>query len=127
MSGKYSRGGNVMANYMLEITMEARRGERHKYIKRSFPAKKGALDIGKYGSPYSKYGTVEIGELSSGPSAGSLIDASLKVKFDGEEITVDLNSFTTAKRSHSHIDPYMKTPLADAGEIVHTTFYLYIE
>ena len=49
--------------YMLEITMESRAGDKHHYIKRSFPVERGVLDISKYGHPYTLFNKVEIGNL----------------------------------------------------------------
>jgi hypothetical protein len=46
--------------YMLEITMESRAGDKQRYIKRSFPAENGQIDLRKYGHPYSLFGTVSI-------------------------------------------------------------------
>ena len=115
-----------MTEYRLEITMEARFYEMHKYIKRSFPIKKGKLDIGAYGYPYSKYNTVEIGDMFTTSNAIYDDGIGLKLKFEGEEIIVWLNSFTTVKKGgETSIDPYRKTPTSTP--LVHTTFYLFVE
>ena|GEM_PF-1839800 len=109
------------AIYKLEITMESRSGEKHHYIKRSFLAEKGKLDISKYGYPYTRFNTVEIGSLIG--------EGYLEVTFDGKGFPVYLNSFHTMKREfhNAHIDPYLKLPVSQGIEVVHTTFYLYIE
>ncbi|MDR0502045.1 MAG: hypothetical protein LBH16_01860 [Treponema sp.] len=109
--------------FRLEITMESRCGEKQKYIKRSFPAEKGTLEIGKYGYPFSKYGTIEIGNFIG------ITDGYLEFNFAGTNLKVFLNSFLTVKKEYAtaHIDPYLKLPVPGEEEIVHTTFYLYIE
>ena len=108
--------------YRLEITMEARSIYRHKYIKRSFLIKEGKLDIGKYGYPYSNYNSVEIIGINNPDS----VNPSLKLVFDGEEVTIELNSFVTVKRGgETTVDSYMKVPVT--ADLVHTTFYLFIE
>jgi len=104
--------------YMLEITMESRASWAQKYIRRSFPIITGRLDISKYGYPYSRYNAVEIGEVFERNDTG------LKMRFDGEEISVYLNGFTTVKREYAINDPHTKVPHT---EIVHITFYLYIK
>ena len=68
--------------------------------------------------PYSRFNAVEIGEVFERNDTG------LKVRFDGEEISVYLNGFTTVKREYAINDPHTKVPHT---EIVHITFYLYIE
>jgi len=106
--------------YMLEITMESKASWTHKYIKRSFAAQKGAIDIGKYGKPYSRYGIVEVGDFFT-----EQFDEGVKVVFEGEEIKVYLNSFATVKKEYREIfHPHSKEP---HPEWVTTTFYLYIE
>jgi hypothetical protein len=81
----------------------------------------GRLDIGRYGYPYSDFDSVEIIELVENKQA-----TCVKLKFDREEVTVTLNSFTTVRRGgETHIDAYMKVPVPTP--LVHTTFYLYIE
>jgi hypothetical protein len=107
-------------NYMLEITMELRSyyPREHLYIKRSFPVRKGKLDIGKYDRPYSMYNSVELFEVVDGNM--------LNLKFDGEDVVVRLNSFTTVERGgKTHIDAYLKMPVTTP--LVNTTFYLYVE
>ena len=109
--------------YKLEITMESQTGDKKKYIKRSFPVEKGNLDIGKYGYPFNRYRTVEIGDLIG------MEDCFLKVTFDGKGFPVYLNSFHTIRNEYvsSHIDAYLKVPVMTGMEIIHTTFYLYVE
>ena len=109
--------------YMLEITMESRAGDKHRYIKRSFPAEKGKLEIYKYGYPYSIYGSVEIGNFIG------ISDGYLELNFAGTNYKVFLNSFLTVKKEHynAYIDPYLKLPVPCPPETVHTTFYVYIE
>jgi len=100
--------------------MESKASWAHKYIRRSFPAEKGTLDISKYGSPYSKYRKVEIGDFFT-----EQFDNGLKVIFDGEEIKVYLNSLTTVKKEYREVfDPHTKVPYP---EEIYATFYLYIE
>jgi hypothetical protein len=124
-------GGKLMSekNYMLEITMELRSyyPREHLYIKRSFPVREGKLDIGKYDRPYSMYNSVELFEVSGcRNSATGKDDIKLDLKFDGEDVVVWLNSFTTVKRGdQTHIDAYLKMPVTTP--LVNTTFYLYIE
>ena len=122
--GKYKRGDGIMTEnmgYRLEITMEARSWARHHYIKRSFPVKTGRLDIGKYGYPYCDYNSIEMIEIAENKQA-----TNLKLKFDHEDVTVILNTFTTVRRGgETHIDAYMKVPVTTP--LVHTTFYLYVE
>ena len=109
--------------FKLEITMESRAGDKHKYIKRSFPAEKGTLEIRIYGYPYSHYGTIEIGNFIG------IEDGYLEFNFAGTNYTVFLNSFLTIKKEYAtaHIDPYLKLPVPGPTETIHTTFYLYIE
>ena len=118
MAGK----GNKI--YRLEITMESRQGDNHKYIKRSFPVIKGELDIRKYGYPYSKYKTIEITQIDYWYDG----DGRIKLLFDGTEVNVCTNSFVTEKREYavSNMESYMRGP-GSSAEIIHTTFYLYIE
>ena len=107
-----------MINYKLEITMEARSYQKHKYIKRSFPVKLGKLDISGYGDPYDKNNSIEVLEIHEEPH-----DVKIKLRYFHEEITVLLNSFTTLKRGgETHIDAYLKIP--HTTDLVHTTFYL---
>jgi Fe-S-cluster formation regulator IscX/YfhJ len=110
--------------YRLEITMESRAGDKHKYIKRSFPAEKGTLDISKYGYPCTLFRTVEIGNRIGGEDS-----CYLEIRFDGKGFPVYQNSFHTEKREfhNAHIDPYLKRPVSEGVEVVHTTFYLYVE
>ena len=108
-----------MAEYRLEIIIESRASRRHKYIKRSFPAAKGTLEIGQYGYPYDRYGSVEIGEITERDNC----DTGLSLIFDGEEIGVSLNSFTTVRKEYQMDDPETNIPHI---EILHATFYLYI-
>ncbi|MDR0313826.1 MAG: hypothetical protein LBI14_09535, partial [Treponema sp.] len=68
--------------YMLEITMESRTQDKHHYIKRSFPAEKGNLDIRKYGHPYTLFGTIEIGNLIG------MDNCYLEITFDGKGFPV---------------------------------------
>jgi hypothetical protein len=107
--------------FKLEITMESRQGEKHHYIKRSFPAERGKLDIRKYGYPFSRYGEIEIRNLIG--------EGYLEVTFNGKGFPVYLNQFHTEREENVavHIDPYMKVPVMDGMEVIHTTFYLYIE
>ena len=106
--------------YRLEITMESKASWANKYIKRSFPVEKGTLDISKYGKPYSRYGSVEIGDYFK-----EQFDEGINVTFDGEDIKVYLNSFVTVKREYREVfDPYSKAP---HPEEIYTTFYLYVE
>jgi hypothetical protein len=109
--------------YMLEITMESRAGDKQRYIKRSFPAENGQIDLRKYGHPYSLFGTVEIGHLIG------MDNCYLEVRFDGKGFPVYLNSFHTVKREfyNAHVDPYLKLPVSEGTEVVHTTFYLYVD
>ena len=110
--------------YKLEITMESRQGEKHHYIKRSFPAERGKLEIRKYGYPFSRYGEIEIGYLIGGET-----EAYLQVTFNNKGFPVYLNQFHTEREEKvaAHIDPYMKVPVMDGMEVIHTTFYLYVE
>jgi hypothetical protein len=111
--------------YMLEMTMESRAGDKHHYVKRSFPvAERTVFDIRKYGYPCTKFGTVEMRFLIGGESS-----CYLEVIFDGKEFPVYQNSFHTVKKEfyNAHIDPYLKRPVSEGVEVVHTTFYLYIE
>ena len=111
--------------YMLEITMESRIGDKHHYIKRSFPVEKGQIDLRKYGHPYTLFGTVGMRNLIGGETS-----CYLEVEFDGKGcFPVYQNSFHTVKREfyNAHIDPYLKLPVSEGVEVVHTTFYLYVE
>ena len=108
--------------FMLEITMESRAGDKHRYIKRSFPAEKGKLEISKYGYPYSMYGSIEINNFIG------ISDGYLELNFAGTNYKVFLNSFLTVKKEHynAYIDPYLKMPVPCPAEIIHTTFYVYV-
>ena len=108
--------------YRLEITMESRQGDSHRYIKRSFPVLKGELDIRKYGYPYSKYKTITITQIDYWYDG----DGRIKLIFDGTEVNVCTNSFATEKREYEPVntDSYINSP---GKEIINTTFYLYIE
>ena len=106
--------------YMLEITMESLLDTRIKrYIRRSFPVKKGTLSINRFGYPFDKYGSVEIGELFI---EGNIVWLSLI--FDGEEIKVSLNQFETVQRNYEFME-YRAS--IKHFVVIHTTFYLYIE
>jgi len=111
--------------YKLEITMESRIGDKQLYIKRSFPINRGKLELGKYGDPYKRFGgSIVIGNFIGGDGIGYL-----EVSFNDNSLKVYLNSFVTVKKEYvsSHIDSYMKSPVMNGMEIVHTTFYLYVE
>jgi hypothetical protein len=109
--------------YMLEITMESRTRDDQHYIKRSFPVEKGQLNLCKYGHPYTLFGTGEIGNLIG------INNCYLEIRFDGQGFPIYQNKFHTVKREfyNAHADPYLKLPVGDGIEVVHTTFYLYVE
>ena len=109
--------------FKLEITMESQKGDDKQHIKRSFPVEKGTLDISKYGYPYNRYRKVEIGHLIG------IDSVYLEVGFDNKGFNVYLNKFTTIKNEYAavHIDAYLKVPVFEGMETVHTTFYLYVE
>lgn len=109
-----------MLEYRLEIIMESRVSRVQKYIRRSFPIEKGLLELGKYGYPYDRFGAIEIGELVERDHS----ETSLTLSFDGEEVVVYLNSFATVRREYHEDDPETNIPHL---EVLHTTFYLYIE
>ena len=115
-----------MLKYMLEITMEScvdgiiKRG----YIKRSFPAEPGILDISRYGYPFDKYKTVEICEVHNPEISYYNAGRYVKLKFDGEDICVTLNEFVTVRREYNFMEARASVP---HSEVIHTTFYLYIE
>ena len=108
-----------MREYRLEITMESQVSWAQKYIKRSFPVKNGMLDISGYGYPYDRYGYIEIDGMFERHD-----DICLDLKFGGEEINVYLNSFKTVKHEYQIVDPNTRVTHT---EVVHTTFYLFIE
>ena len=117
-----------MKKYRLEITMESRRGDRHKYIKRSFPVEKGTvINLSGYGWPYSNFGRVEINDIAEvSIDQYATRDTFLELIFDTtEKVIVWLNSFTTVKKQYSYARP-MFMP-ANPNEVINTTFYLYIE
>ena len=111
-----------MEKYMLEITMEARidADRRHCYIKRSFPADEGPLDISRYGYPFDrKDWKIEIGKMK--------IDGNIRglgLAFDGEVLYVPLNSFKTVRRDYEFMEARASIK---HFEIIHTTFYLFVE
>ena len=110
--------------------MESKRGDRQKYIKRSFPVGKGTvLNLEKYGYPYSEYPSVvikDIAEVHDHQYAPNANDVRLDLKFNyNEDVSVLLNSFTTVKKIQSHAGPMWMPP--DPHEVIHTTFYLYID
>jgi hypothetical protein len=109
-----------MEKYLLEITMESKLDTNNpRCIKRSFPAEKGTLPIGRYGYPFERYRTVEIGDMH--------IDGNIKwlnLTFDGEAVRVPLNEFVTVRRNYEFMEARASVK---HFEVVHTTFYLYIE
>ena len=106
--------------YRLEITMEAKAMFRlHKYIKRSFPVKVGLLDIGKYGYPYNRYKSIEVLEIAEDET-----DTRLRLRFDGEEVDIYLNGFSTLKREYEITDNEANVSYI---EVVHSTFHLFVD
>ena len=109
-----------MAEYKLEIIMESRVSRVQKYIRRSFPITKGTLELSRYGYPYDRFGSIEIGELTERGNS----ETGLVLTFDGEDVNVCLNSFTTVRKEYQQDDPETNVPHL---ELLHATFYLYIE
>ena len=114
---------------MLEITMESNGYNGHKYIKRSFPAKEGRLNMDKYGFPYKCYPVSIITEY---PKYGGHSDCVI-VAINGnmnELVSVPLHDFVTVKKHYREptvIDSYLKVPKPGGEAEVYITFYAYIE
>jgi hypothetical protein len=109
--------------YTLEITMESVvDAYKKRYIKRSFPTLPGPLSISRYGYPFSKYGKEdsiilrEVSDINGYPA--------LSLTFDGEDVLVGLNEFITVCREYEFME---YSASVKHFEVIHTTFYLYIE